>query len=262
MKLFYLFFTVGAAILKQRTEGEPAPPIQGAFNLLRDILYYGTQHAKAETQALLYFLNPSIENAFKTWDLPEHKYIAKVANLRCPRMGFDKIIYLPKLFPQLTKELILSEYQDGTINKITPMDPSSLSGLDLKSIRSSVVKYLSVNEPNKVAVRVLSLKKLDFEDTSSMKKNDAVAYPMEEVIIIHMHGSGFVSMSSCSHRCYSTRWVKNMKVTLFSIDYRLAPKHPYPEALDDCWQAYLWITKYAEDILGIWGNKDRVFTFG
>ena len=66
-----------------------------------------------------------------------------------------------------------------------------------------------------------------------------------------MHGGGFVSMSSDSHRVYSTRWVKGLKLTLFSIDYKLAPKNPYPEALDDIWQAYLWIVNYAESVLGI-----------
>ena len=38
---------------------------------------------------------------------------------------------------------------------------------------------------------------------------------------------------------------------VLSIDYRLAPQHPYPAAIDDCWQAYNWIINYAEQTLGI-----------
>jgi len=44
-------------------------------------------------------------------------------------------------------------------------------------------------------------------------------------------------------------------MTCFSVDYRKAPKDPYPNALDDVWQAYLWITNYAENVLGIKNQK-------
>jgi len=36
----------------------------------------------------------------------------------------------------------------------------------------------------------------------------------------------------------------------FSLEYRLSPANKYPDALDDVWQAYLWIINYAETILG------------
>jgi hormone-sensitive lipase len=28
---------------------------------------------------------------------------------------------------------------------------------------------------------------------------------------------------------------------VFSVDYRLAPRNPYPDPLNDCYQAYVWI---------------------
>jgi len=36
-------------------------------------------------------------------------------------------------------------------------------------------------------------------------------------------------------------------VPVVSVDYHLAPEHPFPKAIDDVWQAYNWILKYAED---------------
>jgi len=75
--------------------------------------------------------------------------------------------------------------------------------------------------------------------------------PTFKELIIHIHGGGFVSMSSSSHQSYTRQWANILKKPVFSIDYRLAPEHPYPAALDDCWQAYNWILDHSHEVLGI-----------
>jgi hormone-sensitive lipase len=57
-------------------------------------------------------------------------------------------------------------------------------------------------------------------------------------IIIHVHGGGFISMSSSSHQCYTRIWANETGVPVFSIDYRLSPKWQFPAALNDVWQTY------------------------
>ena len=52
---------------------------------------------------------------------------------------------------------------------------------------------------------------------------------------MHIHGGGFVSMSSRSHQTYTRKWAKELQVPIFSVDYRKAPDHPYPYGIDDCW---------------------------
>lgn len=46
--------------------------------------------------------------------------------------------------------------------------------------------------------------------------------------MIHIHGGGFVAMSSSSHQSYSRRWANELGIPIFSIDYRLAPEYAYP----------------------------------
>jgi len=254
-KLFRLFFHVGTAIVKKHVEGESSPHLRSAFSFLKSILYYGTQSSKAETQALLYLLNPSIEHAFLTWNFPDRPLVSKIASLRFPRMGYDRIVYLPKLFPRITKDVILEEYKENTINKFKPMDLFPLEGPELEKMKSNALNELYVADEEKVFVRILSLQSYDFNSAKAKTQKNIQSKNQDEAIVIHMHGGGFVSMSSDSHRVYSTRWVKGLKLTLFSIDYKLAPKNPYPEALDDIWQAYLWIVNYAESVLGIKHKK-------
>jgi hormone-sensitive lipase len=40
-------------------------------------------------------------------------------------------------------------------------------------------------------------------------------------------------------------------VPVFSVDYRLAPGNPYPDPINDCFQAYVWIMTQAKDLLNM-----------
>jgi hormone-sensitive lipase len=72
-----------------------------------------------------------------------------------------------------------------------------------------------------------------------------------DALVIHIHGGGFVAMSSTSHECYLRKWCNKLEVPVLSIDYRLSPECVYPGALDDVWQAYNWILENAQDELQI-----------
>lgn len=76
-----------------------------------------------------------------------------------------------------------------------------------------------------------------------------------EELIIHIHGGGFVSMSSNSHQNYTRIWANDTKIPIVSIDYRLSPQYQFPAALNDCWQVYHWLVENAESHLGITPKK-------
>lgn len=59
-------------------------------------------------------------------------------------------------------------------------------------------------------------------------------------VIFHIHGGGFISMSSFIHQTYTRIWANNLKVPIISVDYGKAPQFPYPHGLHDCFQAYMW----------------------
>lgn len=69
-------------------------------------------------------------------------------------------------------------------------------------------------------------------------------------IIIHIHGGGFMAMSSSYHETYLRLFVNELERPLFSIDYRLAPQVKYPQPLHDCIKGYLWIRQFVEDVIG------------
>ena len=46
-----------------------------------------------------------------------------------------------------------------------------------------------------------------------------------------------------------------MRVPIFSIDYKMAPDHPYPAGLDDCWQAYMFIITFIQKYFNVVPSK-------
>lgn len=82
------------------------------------------------------------------------------------------------------------------------------------------------------------------------KVNPAHPKPSEyfKNIIIHLHGGGFMAMSTSYHEVYLRSWANKLKHPVFSIDYRLAPLAKYPENLHDCIRAYFWILQFCEKV--------------
>jgi acetyl esterase/lipase len=56
--------------------------------------------------------------------------------------------------------------------------------------------------------------------------------------ILHLHGGGFVVGSFRTHRALAAHLAKETGCRVFVLDYRLAPEHPYPAALDDAQAAF------------------------
>ncbi|QLC24739.1 alpha/beta hydrolase [Parasphingopyxis algicola] len=52
-------------------------------------------------------------------------------------------------------------------------------------------------------------------------------------LILYFHGGGYVSGSVRTHRNFAGELALRTGLKLVSVDYRLAPEHPYPAALDD-----------------------------
>ena len=63
----------------------------------------------------------------------------------------------------------------------------------------------------------------------------------ENKIFMFMHGGGYYRGSVAATRATVARISSEVKVKCLSIDYRLAPEHPFPAAIDDTYSAYEWL---------------------
>ncbi len=59
--------------------------------------------------------------------------------------------------------------------------------------------------------------------------------------ILYLHGGGYVAGSINSHRALAGRVSRAAQARVLVIDYRLAPEHPFPAAVEDAIAAYRWM---------------------
>jgi acetyl esterase/lipase len=71
--------------------------------------------------------------------------------------------------------------------------------------------------------------------------------PQDDAIIVHIHGGGFVSGSARSSRPFTSYLSQQAKRRVYSLDYRLAPEHPFPAAVEDCFEQYRALTEVHPD---------------
>ena len=66
-------------------------------------------------------------------------------------------------------------------------------------------------------------------------------------VILYLHGGGYVIGSIATHRDMVSRLGRAAAARALSIDYRLAPEHPFPAAVDDATAAYRWLLSTGVD---------------
>ncbi|CEJ15448.1 Acetyl esterase [bacterium YEK0313] len=69
-------------------------------------------------------------------------------------------------------------------------------------------------------------------------------------VYLHLHGGGWTVGTADMHDMALERLVDRTGVACISVDYRLAPEHPYPQGPDDCESAALWLVREAKRRFG------------
>jgi acetyl esterase/lipase len=67
---------------------------------------------------------------------------------------------------------------------------------------------------------------------------------------LQIHGGGFYMDSAARSDSRNALLADGLGIAVVSVDYRLAPEHPWPAAPDDCETAALWLVERGEDLFG------------
>ncbi|MEF2256120.1 alpha/beta hydrolase [Microbacterium schleiferi] len=73
-------------------------------------------------------------------------------------------------------------------------------------------------------------------------------------VLFHVHGGGLVVGNAYDELPALTRFAKRVGVAIMAVEYRLAPEHPYPAAIDDVYAGLTWTAEHAAQ-LGLDGER-------
>jgi acetyl esterase len=79
--------------------------------------------------------------------------------------------------------------------------------------------------------------------------------------LLYIHGGGFALGHAADFDHETTRLAAEIPAVVVSVDYRLAPEHPFPAPVEDCYAALVWTAGHAAELgidparLGVGGDS-------
>jgi acetyl esterase/lipase len=80
-------------------------------------------------------------------------------------------------------------------------------------------------------------------------------------VVVYYHGGGYVLGDLDAYDSVCRQLCHDSAAVVVAVDYRLAPEHPLPAAVDDAWAALLWVNEHARTLgadsgrLGVAGDS-------
>jgi acetyl esterase len=111
----------------------------------------------------------------------------------------------------------------------------------------------------------------ELEEMHAIEDGDADGVPIRvyrpveadqpSMALVYFHGGGWVAGSIETHDGPCRALARRAGIVVVSVDYRLAPEHPFPAGLNDAWTATQWVSKHAGllrldgDRIGVGGDS-------
>jgi len=204
--------------------------------------------------------------------LGRKKIIKVVYEKSYPKIAFRQKIYMRREYPEISLEyikILLSKIYGSEIisknfgntkqNKRIELNPEKKAKLPLwsKKVNKEDKKYY-------VSTILLNSYNLKFtKDKENIRRSSSfinffkntTENSSPKALMIYIHGGGFLDTGFFFHENYLRDICNKIRIPILGINYTGAPEHPYPEGINDCYQAYMWILDNCEKELGFKPEK-------
>lgn len=173
-------------------------------------------------------------------------------------------IFIP-LFLFLTSVGIeKSSAQECGTRQLDPQVAGFLKMIGYQDLSLEQLRTLPIEQLKYPQIPVLPYPKADVQRIKITKDSIPVLVfnPLHKQnlpVVIHYHGGGFISPLVQGLEFSLWQDAKTYEAIVFAVDYRVAPEHKFPAAVNDSYSAFKWISEHAGE-LG--GDTSRVALMG
>jgi acetyl esterase len=139
------------------------------------------------------------------------------------------------LHPQM--QLLLALY--------TMMRPSPLADRVASEARAELRREALAVAGRPLAVGAVSDLTIEHDGATIRARRYAPPAPAPRPLLVFFHGGGFVAGDLDTHDGLCRRICRDGNLHVLSVDYRLAPEHPFPAAVEDAVAAFRWACTHA-----------------
>ncbi|GGZ09541.1 esterase [Streptomyces olivaceoviridis] len=118
----------------------------------------------------------------------------------------------------------------------------------VRRVEAEIMEFGSYDPPAPVDVRDTVVPALDGAPEVGVRVYRPVDRDGTLPGILYVHGGGFAIGSVDAFHGETTRIAAEVGAVVVSVKYRLAPEHPFPAALEDCYAALSWMAARAGEL--------------
>jgi acetyl esterase len=158
----------------------------------------------------------------------------------------------------MTEPTIARPPIDPTLKAIVDAFPMTFKATDGVEVARAKLRQLQV-PPEMLRTEDRTVGHGDVTDVPVRIYWPPVAQHSNLPVVVFYHGGGFSLGDLDTHDPVARAHAVGAEVIVVSVDYRLAPEHPFPAGVDDCWAALQWVGEHAAE-LG--GDPNRIAVAG
>ncbi len=158
--------------------------------------------------------------------------------------------------------LCLSLYAPLLAYQVPPMDPETRKLLDtMLAVQAPAIETLPLAKTRKMVEDTTRKSTIDVASISDkMIAGKQGEFPIRIYtpfgkgpfpVLLFIHGGGWVFGTLNSYDDFCRKMTTQAGVIVVSVGYRVAPEHPFPVPVEDCYSALKWVSKNIQHYQGI-----------